>query len=356
MKDLTQEAIELLQHLIQLPSYSREENETAKYIEHFFKTKGKETQRSENNVWVKSQTFDPNKKTLLLNSHHDTVKPNSAYSRNPFEAVIEGNQLFGLGSNDAGASLVSLIQTFLFFEGKKLPFNLILLASAEEEVSGKNGVESVLSYLPEIDVGIVGEPTEMKMAIAEKGLLVIDAIAKGLASHAAHVNPDNAIYKAMRDISWISSYDFPIQSDFLGKVHMSVSQISAGEKHNQIPAEAQFTLDVRVPETYSLEQVFDTIDQNTESSLQARSFRLRPSKISCDHSLVRAGQSLGLELYGSPTLSDQALMTFPTVKIGPGKSERSHAPDEFVLLSEIEEGIQKYIKLIEKYAEYEVVG
>ncbi|MCT4559858.1 MAG: M20/M25/M40 family metallo-hydrolase [Crocinitomicaceae bacterium] len=356
MKELKKKAVELLAALIETPSFSKHEEKTAELIETFIRSFGHFPSREGNNIWVVNKGFNPNKKTLLLNSHHDTVKPNLGYTRDPFKCSIEGDKIFGLGSNDAGASLVSLLCTFHHLSEKEMPFNLVFLASAEEEISGKNGVEMVLKRLPEIHLGIIGEPTEMNLAIAEKGLLVIDAVAIGKAGHAAHPNLENSIYMAMRDIHWISKYEFPIASPFLGKVHMTVSQISAGEKHNQVPAETLFTIDVRIPESYTLEQVFQTIDEHTESNLQARSFRLKPSSLNPEHELVKAGQALGMEVFGSPTLSDQALMPFPTVKLGPGNSERSHAADEYVHLSEIEEGIEKYIRLIEKYATDEIVG
>lgn len=357
MTQMKQEAISLLKDLIAIPSYSKAENKTADLLEEFMQSKGLHPLKVQNNVWVKNKHFDELKPTLLLASHHDTVKPNAGYSRDPFEPKLDDGKLFGLGSNDAGASLVALLVAFLQFENRKdLPFNLIYLACAEEEISGKNGVELALNYLPNIDCAIIGEPTEMNLAIAEKGLLVVDAIARGKASHAAHENAENSIYKAMRDIQWLSTFSFPRASEFLGKVKVTVTQISGGDLHNQVPVETRFTIDVRVPETYTLQEVFSILDRGTESFLQARSMRLNPSKMDPNHPLVQAGKEMGMRVYGSPTLSDQALMPFPSVKLGPGKSDRSHIADEYIEIKELEEGIEKYIELIEKYGNYEIVG
>lgn len=339
----------LLQDLVATPSFSREEDRTANIIEAFFHKEDIPTERKGNNVWAKNKHFTEGGQTVLLNSHHDTVKPVQGWTRDPFGADIEKGRLYGLGSNDAGASLVSLIAAFCHFYDKKLPFNLILLASAEEEISGKNGVESVLPDLPPISVGIVGEPTLMGMAVAEKGLMVVDGIAKGKAGHAAREEGVNAIYKALRDIEIIRNFDFEKKSDFLGAVKMSVTQIQAGTQHNVVPDECRFVIDIRTNECYSNQEVLEIIQKEVESELVPRSFRLNSSKIPLEHPLILRGLELGLTYYGSPTLSDQALMSFPTLKIGVGDSARSHTADEFVYVKEIEQGIDMYIKLLQNW-------
>ena len=339
--------ITLLQDLIATPSFSREEDRTANILEAFFQKEDIPTERKNNNIWAKNKFFTEGGHTVLLNSHHDTVKPVKGWTRDPFGADIEKGRLFGLGSNDAGASLVSLIAAFCHFYDKQLPFNLILLASAEEEISGKNGVESVLPDLPTPSVAIVGEPTLMQMAIAEKGLMVVDGITKGQAGHAAREEGVNAIYKALKDIEIIRQFDFEKKSDLLGAVKMSVTQIQAGTQHNVVPDECRFVIDIRTNECYSNEEVLAIIQKEVESELVARSFRLNSSKIGLDHPLVLRGLEIGLNYYGSPTLSDQALMPFPTLKIGVGDSARSHTADEFVFVKEIEQGIDTYIKLLQ---------
>ena len=339
--------ITLLQDLIATPSFSREEDRTANIIEAFFQKEDIPTERKGNNVWAKNKHFTEGGANVLLNSHHDTVKPVNGWTRDPFGADIEKGKLYGLGSNDAGASLVSLIAAFCHFYDKKLPFNLILLASAEEEISGKNGVESVLPILPTPSVAIVGEPTLMQMAVAEKGLMVVDGIAKGQAGHAAREEGVNAIYKALKDIETIRQYDFEKKSDLLGAVKMSVTQIQAGTQHNVVPDECRFVIDIRTNECYTNQEVLGIIQKEVESALVARSFRLNSSKIGLEHPLILRGLELGLTYYGSPTLSDQALMPFPTLKIGVGDSARSHTADEFVYVKEIEQGIDTYIKLLQ---------
>ncbi|MEM6800256.1 MAG: M20 family metallo-hydrolase [Bacteroidota bacterium] len=347
-KKITQSSIELLTSLIKTPSISREENVTATLIENYLKHAGVETFRKDNNIWAKSEVFLPEQMTILLNSHHDTVKPNASYTRDPFEASIEGDKLYGLGSNDAGGCLVSLIATFLhFYDRPDLPFNLILAATAEEEISGSRGVSSILDELGEIAFAMVGEPTQMRMAIAEKGLMVLDCSSKGKAGHAAREEGINAIYEAMQDIEWFQSYQFEKESDLLGPVKMSVTQIEAGSQHNVVPDLCKFVVDVRTNEHYSNEAAYKIICEHVSAQVDARSFRLNSSGISLDHPIIKAGKSLGLEHFGSPTLSDQSLMHFPSLKIGPGKSARSHTADEFVLLSEIEAGISTYIELLE---------
>lgn len=345
---LQQDAINLLKKLIATPSFSKEEDITADIIEDFLESKKVKTNRHLNNVWATNKFFNADKPTLLLNSHHDTVKPNSGYTLNPFNPEERDGKLFGLGSNDAGGCLVSLIVTFLYFYNKEdLQYNIILAATAEEEISGHNGVEILIPRLSKIDCAIVGEPTLMQMAVAEKGLLVLDCKATGKAGHAARNEGDNAIYKAIRDIEWLLSYKFPKDSDLLGPVKMSVTNIETENKaHNVVPATCTFIVDVRVNELYTFEEILDTIKSNIQSELMPRSTRLRSSGIALDHPLVKAGLSLGRTYYGSPTTSDKALMSFPSLKIGPGDSARSHSADEFIFVNEIREGIELYIQLL----------
>ncbi|HAS41398.1 MAG TPA: acetylornithine deacetylase [Microscillaceae bacterium] len=340
--------VNLLKQLIATQSFSREEDKTADILEEFIKQQGLVPQRQGNNVWVKSASFTEGKPTILLNSHHDTVKPVKGWKRDPFEPTEEEGVIYGLGSNDAGASLVSLLATFTHLNAlPDLPYNLIYAATAEEEVSGKNGIASILSNLGKIDLGVVGEPTQMQMAIAEKGLIVIDAEAKGKAGHAARNEGENAIYKAMQDIQWIQSYQFPKISEWLGPIKATVTQIEAGYQHNVVPDSCKFVIDVRTQECYSNQEVLDILQQHTQSELKARSLRLNSSGIPLDHPMVQRGKSLGLSTYGSPTLSDQALMPFTTIKIGVGDSARSHTADEYIKRPEIEQGIDLYIQLLE---------
>jgi acetylornithine deacetylase len=345
---LQDEAISLLKKLIATPSFSREEDKTSELLERFFKEKNIPVQKHLYNVWAKNKYFDASKPTLLLNSHHDTVKPNSQYTKDPFKPVIEDGKLFGLGSNDAGGSLVSLIATFLYFyEKENLKYNLIIAASAEEEISGPNGIEVLLKQLGPIDCAIVGEPTQMQMAVAERGLMVLDCLAKGKAGHAARKEGDNAIYKAIKDINWFTSYKFPKVSDLLGPVNMDVTVIETDNKaHNVVPALCKFVVDVRVNEFYTFEEILEVIKENIESEAKARSFRLRSTSIAMDHPLVKAGLNLGRSYYGSPTTSDKALMFFPSLKMGPGDSGRSHSADEYIYVDEIKEGIELYIQLL----------
>ena len=346
---LFDDSLQLLRNLIVTPSFSKEENKTADIIEAFFNKKNISTKRKNNNVWAYSKYRNNALPTILLNSHHDTVKPAKGYTRDPFKADIENGKLYGLGSNDAGASLVALIAVFLhFYEQKNLPFNLVLAATAEEEISGKNGIASVLSELGKIDLGIIGEPTQMRMAIAEKGLMVVDGYAKGKSGHAAREEGVNALYVALKDIDRIKNYVPEKVSNLLGNTKMSVTQIQAGTQHNVVPDSCHFVVDVRTNELYTNEAIFDILQQNTVSDLKARSFRLSSSGIALTHPVVQRGLSLGLSYFGSPTLSDQALIQgFPTLKIGCGKSARSHTADEFVEVAEIAEGIEIYIKLLE---------
>ncbi len=342
-------AIGLLQQLISIPSFSKEEEKTANLLMSFFKHHGMEAKRKGNNVWSINKLFDPNKPTILLNSHHDTVKPNPAYTRNPFSADVEDGKLYGLGSNDAGGPLVSLIMTyFYFYNEQNLKYNLVLAATAEEEISGTNGIELIWNDLPKINFAIVGEPTLTDIAVAEKGLLVLDCVTKGKAGHAAREEGVNAIYESLKDIEWFRTYQFPKISDSLGKVKMSVTVIHAGQAHNQVPAECQFTVDVRVTDAYTLEEVLDIINQHVSCEVMPRSLRLRSSGISEKHPFVTAGKSMGKKLYGSPTTSDQALIPVDSIKMGPGDSARSHSADEFIFVNEIEAGIDSYITLLEK--------
>ncbi len=347
MKELSEKAIKLLRQLITIPSFSREEHNTAATLEAFFAQEGIPTQRKGNNVWTLNKYFDASKPSILLNSHHDTVKPNSQYTRDPFEASIKEEKLYGLGSNDAGGPLVSLIATFLYFyEQKNLKYNIVLAATAEEEISGTEGIESIWSLLPTIDFAIVGEPTLCEMAIAEKGLMVLDCLASGKAGHAAREEGINAIYKAIEDINWFKSYQFPKVSATLGPVKMSVTMIQAGQQHNVVPAECRFTVDIRLTDAYSMEEVLETIQAQCKSEIIPRSLRLRPSGIALDHPLVVAAKKFNINRYGSPTTSDQALIPRPSVKIGPGDSARSHSADEFIYVKEIQQGIETYIKLL----------
>lgn len=348
-QELYNSAIALLRSLIQVSSFSGEEEGTANLISNWLENCGVTFHRQTNNVWATNDHFDPSKPTILLNSHHDTVRPNKAYTSDPFQAFIDGDKLYGLGSNDAGGCLVSLLATFVYFYRKEnLKYNLLIAATAEEENSGPNGISSLLPNLPTIDFAIVGEPTEMQLAVAEKGLLVIDGYASGKAGHAAHHNTENAIYNALEDINWIRNYQFSKISDVLGSVRMSVTQIKAGQQHNQVPASCHFVIDVRVNEHYRNEEIYQYLNAHTHSELKARSFRLSSSSIPEDHPIVEAGIAMGYQTYGSPTLSDQALLSCPSLKMGPGVSARSHSANEFVLLSEIEEGIKGYIELLKK--------
>ena len=344
---LVKEAISLLKQLIRIPSFSKEEDKTADLIQQFFQAKGYDPERSGNNVWLKCSDFDPERPTLLLNSHHDTVKPNPGYTRDPYAADEEEGKLFGLGSNDAGGCLVALMATFLHFEEEgQLPFNLVFAASAEEEISGKNGIASIIDELPKIDFAIVGEPTLLNLAIAEKGLMVLDCVAKGKAGHAARNEGVNAIYQALGDIKWFETFQFPKESAYLGPVKMTVTQIEAGQQHNVVPAECKFVVDVRTTDAYSNEETLEIIQSKVRSEVKARSTRLNPSGVPVDHPILNTAKALKLETYGSPTLSDQALMPFESVKFGPGDSARSHMADEFIYLEEIEKGIAAYINLL----------
>ena len=342
-------AVALLKQMIATPSLSREEDGTAQLISEFLTAMDIPHERHLNNIWAFNKYYDPSKRTILLNSHHDTVKPNPQYTRNPFSPDVEEGKLYGLGSNDAGGCLVSLVATFLhFYHRKDLGYNIILTATAEEEISGSNGIESILSQLPAIEFAIVGEPTLTQLAIAEKGLMVLDCTSHGKAGHAAREEGENALYKALPDLNWFKDYRFPKESETLGPVKMSVTVIHTSNKaHNVVPADCSFVVDVRATDRYTLEELLDIIRANVSCEVKPRSTRMRPSFIPMDHPFVLAGISIGKTCYGSPTTSDQALIPATSVKMGPGDSARSHTADEYIHLHEIKEGIDSYIKLLE---------
>jgi acetylornithine deacetylase len=340
------EAIDLLSEMIAIQSFSREEKAVADFLEHYIELKGYKSLRKDNNIWLLSPGFDSSRPTILLNSHIDTVKPVSGWIRNPFVPVIEDGKLYGLGSNDAGASVVSLLHAFFYLTQQTQPFNLIFAATAEEEVSGKNGIESLISELPKIDFAIVGEPTGMHLAVAEKGLMVLDCTAKGKAGHAARDEGENAIYKALNDIGWFQNYHFEKTSNLLGEVKMTVTQINAGTQHNVVPDKCSFVVDVRSNEMYTNEEILTEIQKQVSSEVVARSTRLGSTATPLNHPIVKRGIELNRKIYGSPTLSDQALIDFASVKVGPGESARSHTADEYIEIKEIEEAIQIYIDLL----------
>ncbi|MFN8253567.1 MAG: M20 family metallo-hydrolase [Ferruginibacter sp.] len=343
-------AVDLLKQLISTPSFSKEENDTAEILMAFFEKHQVQYARVGNNIYAKNKYYDVNKPSVLLNSHHDTVKPNKGYTMDPFTPVEKEGKLFGLGSNDAGGCLVSLIATFLhFYEEQNTKYNVVFAASAEEEISGVNGIELVLPYLGHIDFGIVGEPTKLEMAVAERGLMVIDCVAPGRAGHAARKEGENALYNAMDDISWIRNYHFEKESPLLGESMLTVTVIETENKqHNVVPAQCKFVIDVRVNELYTFDEILDALKANLKSSFKPRTTRMKSTSIALDHPLVKAGLALGKGYYGSPTTSDKALMPFPTLKMGPGDSARSHTADEFIYLEEIKNGIATYIKLVEQ--------
>ncbi len=350
ISELQKDALRLLQDLIRTRSFSGEEKATGDLLESWFKEREMPYKRHLNNVWATNKHFDKSKPSLLLNSHHDTVRPNSAYTRDPFEPSIEKGKLYGLGSNDAGGCLVSLLAAFTYFyESDDLNHNLIFAGTAEEENNGNNGISSLLGVIPKIDVAIVGEPTLMDLAIAEKGLVVFDAKVKGTPSHAAHPNDDNCIYKTADALKWFQDYDFPETSEMLGKVKLTVTQVNAGSQHNVIPAHVDIVLDVRVNDRYSNADIAEILRKEAPvDEIEPRSLRLNSSSIPKDHPLVKAGLELGMKTYGSPTLSDQAMLSCPSLKLGPGDTKRSHSADEFIFVKEIEEGIIGYIRLLEK--------
>jgi acetylornithine deacetylase len=346
---LKKDAIHLLEQMVSIQSFSGQESNVAQLIGDFFLQEHIQIERKKNNLWASNKYYDPERPTILLNSHMDTVKPTSGWTRDPFKPAKSKGKLYGLGSNDAGGSLVSLIACFLYFHNKEnLPFNLILAATAEEENSGRNGISSILPDLGHIECAIVGEPTNMQMAVAEKGLMVLDCYADGKAAHVAHDDGDNAIAKALTDIKWFHNFKFPAESQLLGPVKMTVTMIRAGVKHNIIPERCKFTVDIRTTDRYSNQDVLSIIRKNVLSRVIPRSTRLNPSSISLDHVLVRAAADIGLKTCTSPTTSDQALIPADSVKIGPGDSRRSHTSDEFIKIRETENGIEIYIQLLER--------
>ena len=348
---LLADAIGLLKQLIATPSFSKEENDTAELICTFFEKNEIPFSRVGNNVYAKNKFYDASKQSILLNSHHDTVKPNKGYTIDPFSPIEKDGKIFGLGSNDAGGCLVSLIATFLYFyDQENLNHNIVFAASAEEEISGVNGIELVLPYLGQIDFGVVGEPTKLEMAVAERGLMVIDCTANGRAGHAARNEGENALYKALEDINWVRNYHFEKVSDLLGESRMSVTVIDTENKqHNVVPSQCKFVIDVRVNELYTFDEILEALKKNLKSQFKPRTTRMKSTSISLNHPLVKAGLALGKGYYGSPTTSDKALMPFPTLKMGPGDSARSHTADEYIYVDEIRDGIETYIQLLDEF-------
>lgn len=349
-KELTDKALTLLKRLISIQSFSSEEDKTADAIQVWFDEFDIPFERIHNNVFAKNKFWDDAKPTLLLNSHHDTVKPNKAYTKDPFDAHIENGKLYGLGSNDAGGCLVSLLATFsYFYASEDLNHNILMVASMEEESAGKNSLRGLLPSLPKIDVAIVGEPTLMDLAIAEKGLIVFDAVVKGTPSHAAHPNTNNSIYNTIEVLEWFKNYKFEKSSEALGDVKMTVTQIKAGSQHNVVPAQVELVIDVRVNDAYSNKEIADLLKTQAPCELKERGLKLNSSKIDKNHALVQSGIALGRKTYGSPTLSDQAALTCQSLKLGPGDSTRSHSANEYIFVHEIEEGIDLYIKTLKGF-------
>ena len=346
-EQFTNDAVELLKKLIATPSVSRNEKDAADIMEQTIRSYGFEPQRDANNIWVIDPHFDESKPTLLLNAHIDTVKPVDSWQRHPYASTIEGDLLYGLGSNDCGGGLCSLLQIFRMLTEKPQSYNLIYLASAEEEVSGKDGISRALPLLPKIDLAIVGEPTGMNPAVAEKGLMVLDVIAHGKSGHAARNEGVNAIYEALDDMRWIRDYKFEKVSEFLGPTKMTLTVVNAGTQHNVIPDKCTMLVDIRTNEFYDNEEVYHFICQHLKSEVKAHSFRLKSSRIDPEHPLIKKCVAMGMKPFGSPTLSDQALMPFPSFKLGPGESSRSHSADEFIRISEIADAIAKYKELLD---------
>jgi len=350
IKKLKEQALDLLQQLVATPSLSREEAGSAALIEKFISAHGLTPQRKFNNLWLRNDYYASHKPTLLLNSHHDTVKPNNGWTMDPFKAVIKDGKLFGLGCNDAGASLVALLATFIYLHDRKdLKYNIVFSASGEEESSGKNGIRAILEDIGRIDFAVVGEPTGMQLSIAEKGLLVLRCKANGISGHAARDVGHNAILAAFKDIQWFSTYQFPVISEMLGAVKMTVTMIEGGLQHNVIPDSCQFTVDIRTTDCYKSDEILEIIRKNISSEIVSCSLNLRSSSAPADHDFVVCARQMGIETFGSPTLSDRTFIDAPSVKIGPGRSERSHTPDEYVYLAEVGQGIDTYIRLIEKF-------
>lgn len=347
---LQDDAINLLKDLISIQSFSFEEDKTATKINNWLKERGVKSDRKVNNIIAYNKHYDQTKPNILLNSHHDTVEPNSAYTLDPYKPQIVNGKLYGLGSNDAGGALVSLISTFLhFYDKENLSHNIILLASAEEERSGPNGIKSIMPILPEIELAIVGEPTLMNIAVAEKGLIVFDLIVKGTSSHAAHKNLDNPIYKAIDIINKISKIKFEKKSNLLDDVKLTVTQINAGVQHNVVPAEVKLVLDARINDKYTNTEIYNVLKDELDCEVVPRNLDLNSSSIPENHKIIKAGNKLGFTKYGSPTLSDQAKIKCNSIKLGPGDSTRSHTADEFIYVDEIKNGVKKYIELIEEY-------
>lgn len=343
----TEEAVALLLQMIRIPSVSRDEAAVADLIQETLQEMGLNPRRHGNNVWCIDPNYNPQRPTLLLDAHIDTVKPVSAWKTSPFEPVLDGDMLLGLGSNDDGGSVVSLLQAYRYLIQKNQAYNLIYSASCEEEVSGKNGLESILPLLPPVTAALVGEPTDMQPAIAEKGLMVLDVTAHGKSGHAARNEGINAIYRALDDICWVRDFRFEKESPLLGPVKMTATVVQAGTQHNVIPDQCSFVVDVRSNELYSNQELFDIISEKMRSDVKARSFRLNSSRMEMEHPLVQRALALGLEPFGSPTLSNQALMPFPSMKMGPGSSSRSHTAGEYILVSEIDHAIGLYIQLLD---------
>ncbi len=351
LESMQSDAISLLKELIATPSFSKEENDTADILGAFFTRHEVPFSRVGNNIYARNKNYHDSRKSILLNSHHDTVRPNKAYSMDPFNPTEKDGKLFGLGSNDAGGCLVSLASVFLNYYNRQDPkHNIVFAASAEEEISGVNGIELVLPYLGQIDFGIVGEPTKLDMAVAERGLMVIDCTASGRPGHAARNEGENALYKAIEDIEWIRNCRFSKKSELLGETRMSVTVIDTeNRQHNVVPSQCKYVIDVRVNELYSFEEILEALKQNLKSSFKPRTTRMKSTSIPLDHPLVRSGLRIGKSYYGSPTTSDKALMPFPALKMGPGDSARSHTADEYIYIDEIKEGIDTYIKLLDEF-------
>lgn len=347
-QEYKQEATVLLKNMISIPSFSKEENAVADFLERYIELQGYAVSRKDNNLWLMSPGFDPYKPTILLCSHIDTVRPVAGWTHDPLRPLVDNGRIYGLGSNDAGASVVTLLQVFFILSQKEQSYNLIYTAVAEEEISGEKGVTSLIQELPKIDFAVVGEPTGMQLAIAEKGLMVLDCITYGKAGHAARNEGENAIYKAMDDIAWFRDYIFPRQTEFLGPVKMTVTQINAGTQHNVVPDQCSFVVDVRSNEMYQNEELLDIIRQKVNCTVSPRSTRLSSTATPLEHPVVERGMQLGLKLFGSPTLSDQALLPFPSVKIGPGDSARSHTANEYIQIREIEEAVELYVELLDE--------
>lgn len=347
--NIISESVQLLRELIRCQSFSREEGNAAELIRRFCTVNDMAFESRGHNTWCYNKYYQEELPTILLNSHIDTVKPSDGWTRDPFGAEMENSCLYGLGSNDAGASLVSLFAAFRYFQHKEnLPFNICMAATAEEEISGQEGIASISDIANACTFGIVGEPTTLEMGTAERGLMVLDAHTRGKTGHAARSEGINALYLAVEDIQWIREYDFERKNPYLGGIQMSVTMASAGIQHNVVPDSCHYVIDIRTVDTYSYKEILETLRKNLHATIQPRSERLKPSSIAMDHELVRAGLDIGLKAFGSSTLSDQALLSIPTIKLGPGESARSHTPDEFIHTTEIEEGIKTYIRLLAK--------